>query len=176
MEMEVSVVDQMDDLEPGAGRPYMPGYGIKPIGEGAGLFSWHHVSQQMATARNYWISTVRPDGRPHAVPVWGIWLDRGFMFSAGNQSRKARNLAANPTIVVHLESGDDVIILEGAVEEMVDPELGQRYADAYEAKYQWRPDPADPETVTYLLCPQVAFAWLEEDFPGTATRWVFADE
>ena len=175
MEMEVNVVDQMDDLEPRADRPYMPGYGIRPAEEGAGLFSWSHISRQMALARNYWVSTVGPDGRPHAVPVWGIWLDGGFIFSAGHKSRKAHNLAANPAIVVHLESGDDVIILEGTVEEVVDPELGRRYADAYEAKYQWRPDPVDPASVTYWLHLKMAFAWLEKDFPGTAPRWVFED-
>lgn len=159
--------------EPAASRPHMPGYGIQEANAGAGLFEWSHVEQRMAASRNYWISTTRPDGRPHVTPVWGLWLEGAFYFSAGRQSRKARNLAANPAIAVHLESGDDVVIIEGAVEQVADQALLERYADAYNAKYAFRPDPDDPDGLAFAVRPRVAFAWLERDFPNTATRWIF---
>lgn len=161
--------------QPGASRPHMPGYGLTDADEGSGLFPWSRVGDQMIASRNYWVCTTRPDGRPHAMPVWGIWLDDAFMFSTGTSSVKARNLASNPAIAVHLESGDDVIILEGYVQEAEDPDLLERYADAYETKYDWRPDPGEPDSLTYVLRPKVAFAWLEADFPGTATRWVMEE-
>ena len=99
---------------PQAARPDMPDYGISADADG--LLPWQHVSEQMAAARNYWIGTVRPDGRPHATPVWGVWVDETFYFGMGPRSVKARNLAANPALVVHLESGDDVVVLEGVAE------------------------------------------------------------
>lgn len=105
--------------------------------------------------------------------MWGVWVDGTFYFGTDRRSRKARNLAENAALVVHLESGDEAVILEGVAEEVTDASVLARYADAYEAKYQFRPDPSDPGGVTYALRHQVAFAWLESDFPGSATRWQF---
>ena len=84
----------------------------------------------MSGPRNYWVATVRPDGRLHAVPVWGVWLNGTFHFGGGRRTRKARNLAVNP----RLESGDDVVILDGVAEEITDPSLLVCIDDAYEAK------------------------------------------
>jgi len=58
------------------------------------------------------------DGLPHAVPVWGVWVDGALYFGTDRRSRKARNLATNQGAVVHLESGDDAVILEGFAEEI----------------------------------------------------------
>ncbi len=57
--------------------------------------------------------THRPDGRPHAAPAWGVWLAGRVCFSTSPGSVKARNLAAHPRVVVHLESADNVVIIEG---------------------------------------------------------------
>jgi hypothetical protein len=73
--------------------------------------------------------------------------------------------------VVHLESGDLTVILEGRVREVRDAALLTRYADAYQAKYRFRPDPGDRKNVTYALRARVGFAWRERDFPKSATRW-----
>ena len=130
----------------------------------------------MARARNYWIGTTRSNGAPHVAPVWGIWLDGTFHFSTDRGSSKGRNLALNPQIVVHLESGDDVVILEGAVEEVTDLLVLQRFADAYAAKYQIQVNLAAyarRANPIFVLRPRVAYAWLESDYPGGATRWQF---
>ena len=107
------------------------------------------------------------------MPVWGVWLDQNFLFSTSLSSQKGRNLARNPNLVVHLESGDDVVILEGVAEEVTDLDWLARFADAYDAKYQFRPDIHDAKNGTYALRVKTAFAWLEPDFPGGATRWQF---
>jgi nitroimidazol reductase NimA-like FMN-containing flavoprotein (pyridoxamine 5'-phosphate oxidase superfamily) len=138
------------------------------------LIPWQQVVEKIKTSRSYWIITTRPSGRPHAMPVWGIWLNDVFLFSTSPESRKARNLKKNPDLVVHLESGDDVVILEGRAEEVMDPALLKEFADVYEAKYQIRPDVSNPQGGYYALRLQVAFAWLESDFPGGATRWEFS--
>jgi PPOX class probable F420-dependent enzyme len=159
---------------PLAARPDMPDYGI--AADADGLLSWQFASDQMAKARNYWIGTVRPDGRPHATPVWGVWVDETFYFGMGPRSVKARNLAANPALVVHLESGDDVVVLEGVAERLteIDPALFERIAGEYAAKYDgFRPEPPTPETPFVALRCRVAFGWLERDFVRSATRWGF---
>lgn len=157
-----------------SGRPAMPKeYGLQGPRSGSGLMPWKRVEVQMAQARNYWIVTARPDGRPHAMPVWGVWLNRTFLFSTSRASQKGRNLARNPHLAVHLESGDDVVILEGMAQEVADPDGLVRFADAYEAKYQVRPDTQDEKNAIYALRVKTAFAWLEADFPGGATRWQF---
>jgi nitroimidazol reductase NimA-like FMN-containing flavoprotein (pyridoxamine 5'-phosphate oxidase superfamily) len=146
----------------------MPGYGIPESGEG--MLPWSYVTERLERARNYWICTTRPDGRPHAAPVWGVWVDGALYFGTGPRTRKARNLAANRAIVVHLESGDDVVILEGIAEELDDvaPALFARIADASAAKYQERPEDASGMFAVRI---RAAYAW--HNFPKDATRWVF---
>ena len=161
-------------FEPAPERPgIVEGYGISS--DEAGLLPWSYVAERMETSRNYWIGTTRPDGRPHAAPVWGVWLDEAFYFGTDRRSRKARNLRANPEIVVHLESGDDCVILEGVAEEVGDPALRRRVGEVYAAKYGIDAvgDAGDAGPPVYALRPRVAFAWTESSFPETATRWRF---
>lgn len=153
-----------NSLEPQASRPHIPGYGIPTTIKG--ILPWSHVGERMERSRNYWVGTVRPDGRPHVVPVWGVWLDGTLYFGGGPDTLWSRNLAATPQVAVHLESGDDVVILEGTVERITDPAhpLVSRIDDAYEAKYHMRHG-----TPFWVLRPQVAFAWSK--FPDNTTRW-----
>ncbi len=159
--------------EPKRSRPNMPNYGISRSSKG--LLAWSWVEEQMGKSRNYWICSTRPDGRPHAAPVWGVWLDGNLYFGSNRQSRKARNLVANAEVVVHLESGDDTVIFEGTVEEVTDRAILARMASATAAKYPpFTPDPEPaPGNIYYALKPRVVFAWREKDFPTSATRWSF---
>ena len=59
---------------------------------------WEQARELLARAELYWISTVRPDGRPHVTPLIAVWLDGALYFSTGEEERKARNLAANPHV------------------------------------------------------------------------------
>jgi general stress protein 26 len=157
--------------EPIAERPgFAPGYGISdapPDGR------WSEVVARLESARNYWLATTRPDGRPHAMPLWGLWLDGAVVFSTDPESRNGRNLEANPELVVHLESGDDAVILEGRAEAVTDDDLLRRFSAAYFEKYGWRVEPG-PGLGIYALRPRTAFTWREQDFPQSATRWRFS--
>ena len=146
------------------------GYGIPDTPP---AMAWEWVERQLLEARNYWIATTRRDGRPHAMPVWGLWLDGAVMFSTGRGSVKHRNIERNPEIVVHLESGDDAVIVEGRVKVVSDAALLGRFVELYEQKYAFRPDPADPNGLYYALRPRVVLAWREQDFVNTAARWRF---
>lgn len=158
-------------IEPQVSRPLMRGYGVADTPEG--MLPWSWAGERLQQAHSYWICSSRPDGRPHVAPVWGLRLDGAFWFSTGRGSRKARNLLANPAVVVHLESGDETVILEGAVRQLSDSAGLQPYVDAYDAKYGHRPDPSDPDQLTFALRPRTAYAWTERDFQRTPARWRF---
>ncbi len=169
----------MTDQNPPAGRPSMSQvYGLDAGNDDLALMSWAWVTEQMENARSYWVGTTRPDGRPHVMPVWGVWIDDVFYFGTAPDAVKARNLASNPAAVVHLESGDDVVIVEGRAQKMVemDAELYERVAAAYAPKYDgFAPNSPSVNEPLYAVHPQVVFAWLEHDFPRTATRWQFSN-
>ncbi|MGH9321667.1 MAG: pyridoxamine 5'-phosphate oxidase family protein [Vicinamibacteria bacterium] len=152
--------------EPKASRPYVPGYGISRSSKG--MLPWSHADRRLARSRHYWIVTASSDARPHSVPVWGVWIDGAVYFGGGPDVRWARNLAANPRVAVHLEKGDDVVILEGEIERIDDPKhpIVTAVTNAYQAKYEMPHPPP-----FWMLRPQVAFAW-DKDIRN-ATRWKF---
>ncbi len=90
------------------------------------------------------------------------------MFSTSPKSRKGRNLARDPRAVIHVESGDEVVVLEGEVEEI---ELDERLAGLYAAKYDYRPEAGSADEAWYRLRPRAAYAWAD-DFPRSVTRFV----
>lgn len=154
------------------GLPQVPAlYGLKSPHK---FLPFTHAEERLAKSRNYWICTARPDGRPHSIPVWGFWLDGSLYFGTGRSTRKARNLAHNPAISVHLESGDDVVILEGVAVEVdfADKPTLKKLDSASRAKYKM-PLMVIPESVLYCIRPRVVLAWTESDFPNNATRWQF---
>jgi hypothetical protein len=146
---------------------FEPGYGIKAVpGE---KLPWETVDRWLTQSRNYWLSTTRPDGRPHAKPVWGIWLSDRLLWGTDPNSVTGRNLAANPALVAHVESGDETAILEGEFAFEDDPELIARFTAAYKDKYDIELD----QEKAFGLRPRTCLAWTEADYPETATRWVF---
>lgn len=152
-------------------RPILPeSYGISQQREG--LLPWTFVDTRMAEARNYWLATASPNRRPHVSPVWGLWLNGIFYFATDSDSRKARNLSYNHMASVHLESGDEVVILEGMVSKVQEPGLILKLNEQYLAKYNVNLT-GNP---IHQLIPEKALAWREPDFPSTATRWLFSDD
>jgi len=154
---------------PTAGRPLMPGYGIKEDSDG--LLPWKWAIDLLSKARNYFFSTVRPDGRPHVMPIWGVWMDDGFYFSTGKTSVKARNLTKNPECVVCPEGGEEAVILEGRASKVKDSAVLQKFARLYKKKYDF--DPLSMNEPIYQVRPRVVFGQVEKTFPKTATRWTF---
>lgn len=147
------------------------GYSIRK--DKQGLLPWTSVAAKLAAAHNYWVASTRPDGRPHVMPVWGVWMDGIVFFGTDRGSRKGRNIAANPSVTVHLESGDDVVILEGHASEVRDAATREAIDAAYLKKYGMRLSDAPGDTFVVAVRPHAAFAWREKDFPESATRWLF---
>ena len=144
---------------------------------------WAEVQARVAAAADYWLCTVRPDGRPHAVPIWGAWLDEAFYFYTEPQTQKVKNLTAQPEVVVHLESAADVVIVEGPVQEVAAGGAAwHACARALFAKYK------DPQTgtglqlaaapraaVVFRLRPRHVRAWAHGN-SFAQSHWHFADE
>ena len=159
---------------PEASRPrFHESYGIWAADQGAGLLDWGWAAKRLERAHNYWVASASAGGRPHSAPIWGLWLDGVFYFSTARASRKGRNLATNTHAVVHLESGDEVVILEGPVEEVQGKKELAGLAQAYGEKYTLEITFRDPGSVVYALRPERAFAWRESDYPESATRFTF---
>jgi hypothetical protein len=162
--------------EPVASRPDISeGYGIPKTRKG--LLDWEHARDRLEKSLNYWLATAGPAGRPHAVPVWGVWLDDRLYFDGGPDTRHMRNVAANPGIVVHLEDGSDVVIVEGIAGPAIVPDrpLTTRVSEGYSAKYGsmgYKPEPdAWDGGGLWVVQPRVAFAWAS--FPKDVTRFRF---
>ena len=101
-------------VEPRAERPYMPGYGINK--DTKDVLPWRWAVDVLNRARIPVLSTVRPDGRPHAMPLWGLWLGDVYCLSTAITSVKSNNLKVNDRCVVTAEDGDDAVIVEGRAE------------------------------------------------------------
>jgi PPOX class probable F420-dependent enzyme len=142
--------------------------------EMVGPVVWERVDRQLREARNYWLTTTRADGRPHAMPIWGVWLAGALWFGTGLESVKGRNLARDPRCTLHLESGDDVVILDGVAERAEDDDA---YA-AYSKKYDMPADAASfaalPQVgALFRFTPTTVHAWLETSFVDSQATFRF---
>jgi nitroimidazol reductase NimA-like FMN-containing flavoprotein (pyridoxamine 5'-phosphate oxidase superfamily) len=138
---------------------------------------WSWAVERLEKAQNYWFATVRPNGRPHTMPAWAVWLDGALYFEGSPETRRARNIAENPWISVHLESGSEVVVLEGraAAHPKPDRALGERLAKAFgdkygEGEFEYRPEPTQwDEGGLWRLRPRTAIGW--STFNKDPTRW-----
>lgn len=139
--------------------------------------TWTDVSARLSGARNYWLGTTSPSGAPHAAPVWGVVTGETLYLYSERSTVKARNLMADPRVVIHLESGEDVLIVRGVAEDLGTPSQAPSVVAALAAKYtrpgdeQYLPS-ADPDfDVVYAIRPQSAMAWRLDDYAGSQRRW-----
>jgi PPOX class probable F420-dependent enzyme len=159
---------------PAAGRPFMPGYGIAGPDEGGGLLPWSWAEERLAGSHTYWLVTVRPDGRPHAMPVWAVWDDGALWFSSAVGSRKIRNLRAERRCVATTEDGRRPVVVEGRATIVTEPASLQRLVDLENAKYGTALDVAflDPAVnATVRVDPERVFGLDEDAFSDSPTRW-----
>ncbi|MET9590064.1 pyridoxamine 5'-phosphate oxidase family protein [Streptomyces sp. NPDC006516] len=156
-------------------------------GEDAAARPWAEAVALLESAELYWLSTVRPDGRPHVTPLIGLWSNGALHFCTGPSERKARNLAGNPEVVLTtgtntLDEGFDVVVEGRAARVTEEPRL-IALAEAWEAKYgaEWHfgvtdgmfSNGAGGRAVVFAVTPRTAFGFAKGD-PYGQTRWSFA--
>jgi pyridoxamine 5'-phosphate oxidase-like protein len=157
---------------PVASRPRFPSeYGVPA--KTKGLLPWSHVTERMTKAEHYWITTVSAEGRPHATPIDGVWLDDCLYFGGSPETRWRRYLSANPAMCVHLENAMDVVTLEGEGRlEPVGHALAQQLADVSNKKYGYGMQAkAYEKTGVLTFRPRLAYAWT--NLGKDSTRWQF---
>jgi PPOX class probable F420-dependent enzyme len=163
--------------EPLASRPYMPGYGIVGPTEGTGLLPWSWAEERLVRSHDYWLATIRPDGGPHVMPVWGTWHDRSAWFSCSDQSRKTRNLGADPRAVITTDNPLEPVVVEGRVERIVDIARIEDFTTQVNEKYETDYSIAFFEgNALFRLWPRWVFSLDESDFAGSPTRWFITHE
>jgi hypothetical protein len=169
-------------------------------GYGAPLIPWTKVRERLEQGllsqvpgsggpdrHTCWLATVRPDGRPHVMPLGVLWGDDAFYFNAGATTRKAINLAHNPHCVITIATHDFDLVVEGTAVRVTDQAKVQRIADLYRsqgwpatvsddglsltAEYS-APSAGPPPWDVYELTPETVFA-LGAAEPYGATRWQF---
>jgi Pyridoxamine 5'-phosphate oxidase len=169
--------ERSTSVEPAPSRPHMPGYSL-PEGPD-GLLPWCWGEQRLEGSHNYWLATVRQDGRPHMMIVWGLWLGGVFYFSTGRLSRKARNLESNAHCVIGTEQAHEAVIVEGVAEKLRDVEQLEELLSLYQRKYDYdmstmREDILALREPIFAVRPRVAFGLEEKASLQNTTRWRFA--
>src|SRR5205085_5392547 len=91
----------------------MPGYGIEEPDEGTGLLPWAWAEERLRTSHDYWLATTWPDGRPHVMPVWGMWIEGGLWFCSSLGSRKSRNLRRNGRCTATTDDALEPVVVNG---------------------------------------------------------------
>jgi nitroimidazol reductase NimA-like FMN-containing flavoprotein (pyridoxamine 5'-phosphate oxidase superfamily) len=147
--------------------------------------SWSKARSKLDTAGVYWLSTVRPDGRPHVTPIAAVWMDGALYFSTGPDEQKSKNLAQNRHVVVTTGTnafarGFDVVV-EGDARNVSDAPTLTRLADAFAAKYddvfgftvsEGRFSHEAGDADVYEVAPTKAFGY-QRGKAGSATRFRF---
>jgi hypothetical protein len=138
---------------------------------------WAEVAGRLRSARSYWVATTGPTAAPHAAPVWGVVMGDDLHLYSERRTAKARHAAADPRVVVHLESAEDVVIVHGLLEDAGFPGDNPEVVAALDAKYSDPADApylpsADPDfDVVWVLRPQRALMWQLLHFEESQARW-----
>jgi hypothetical protein len=157
--------------QPRAMRLVVPAHYGFPTGP-KGMLDWNWARERLTKSYNYVLVTVRPDGRPHAMGMHGLWCDDAYYFGTDPATRKGKNLAENPNCALINEKMDELIIVEGVAEKADSSQLPEGLSAASKKKYGWPLDPKGPGQV-YKLSPRVVFAIPLKQLTTGVTKWVF---
>jgi nitroimidazol reductase NimA-like FMN-containing flavoprotein (pyridoxamine 5'-phosphate oxidase superfamily) len=135
------------------------------------LLDWVVVDARLAEARHYWLATVRPDGRPHVVPLDGLWIDGRWHFGGSAKTVKHRNLLGNPHATLHLPDGAAAVIVEGRCQiERPSAQGADDLVAASKAKYGYAPPGEAYLSGVWVLSPVRVMAWTELTLDATRFR------
>jgi nitroimidazol reductase NimA-like FMN-containing flavoprotein (pyridoxamine 5'-phosphate oxidase superfamily) len=136
--------------------------------------TWEHANDKLARETVYWVSTASHLGRPHAAPVWGIWKQNRFYFETALNSVKGRNLSSNQSVVVHVQDGNDTVILEGTTRREKRTETLNQLRKDYLRKYQYTPDWSnEQEQIVFMVEPKIIHAWKAPRMHRSLVKFIF---
>ncbi len=164
--------------DPRSSRPSFPDpeeYGAHLDEASAPLRPWGECRARLEASELYWLATTRRDGRPHTIPVGAVWLDGRLLFNTSLHTVVGRTLVRERRVLVHLESAEDVLIVEGLVSPLDQALIPADVIAAYTDKYggEWEPWDVDSRWLWFSLDPRSAMSWSYPDVRNTATRYDF---
>ncbi len=134
------------------------------------LLDWRWIVEQIGLSHHYWLSSTRPNGHPHVVPIAAIWHDEALYFSLSLTSVKGRNISQQPRVAIHLESSRNVVILEGVAQPADNAPIRDTVLPRYIERYNFTP-PATENNQWLNVHPDRVLAWILSDSYNTSTRW-----
>lgn len=145
---------------------------------------WAEAREALEKAEIFWLSTVRPDRRPHVTPLVTVWHDGALYFCTGETERKNKNIEQNSHCILTtgcnaFKEGFDIVVEGDAVQVNDEPTL-QRLADLWKSKYDWPFTVRDGkfhgdegnDALVYEVRPATAFGFRKGE-PFSQTRWRF---
>jgi len=157
-------------------RPKFPkGYADNP----ASYVMWDWVAEQLNESENYWLASVRPDGRPHVVPRWGAFIDNKLFYDGSPETIHSRNIMKNSQVTLHLENGYKVVIMEGVSQTADKPslEFAKLLSETISKKYAsqgYTPEPTQWDAGgLYVFTPRQCLAWTS--FYENPTKFIFEE-
>jgi hypothetical protein len=168
------------------------GEALTPTGKGTGVkagadvLDWSEAERRLSQDGWRWLTTVRPDGSPHVMPVFGVWSESVVFVVSKATARKSRNLDADGRCVLSADVEGAHLIVEGEASRVLDEETLERASAAFEQVYGWPTTIADaeldaeygaptsggPPYRVYQIVPRKAFA-LPSAADFMPTRWRF---
>jgi nitroimidazol reductase NimA-like FMN-containing flavoprotein (pyridoxamine 5'-phosphate oxidase superfamily) len=155
------------------GAPTVEQMSIPAIyGSPSAVLDWETVQAKLIDAKQYWLATVRPDGRPHVVPLDGQWRDDRWYFGGSPDTVKHANLQAEPRVALHLPDPQAAVIVEGTCEVIIPTqEEAHALADGSKQKYGYGVPAEVYLTGVWELTPSRVLAW--SDLTIDPTRFLF---
>ena len=124
------------------------------------VLAWSEVEPKLVESGTYWLATTRPDGRPHTVPVDGVWWQGALYFGGDPATVHLRNLRNDPRAVVHTESGASPVIAEGVAEwHRPGQDEISHLVKATRAKYGYAGSRDSYAAGIWRLSPRTVLAW-----------------
>lgn len=165
---------------------------ITPTGKGADVtpgarvLDWSEAERRLTQGGWRWLATVRPDGAPHVMPVFGVWSEPVVFVVSKDTTRKSRNLDADGRCVLTADVDGVHLIVEGEASRVLDRDTLERASAAFEQVYDWAttiagdeldaeygaPTSGGPPYRVYQIVPSKAFA-LPSAADFMPTRWRF---
>jgi general stress protein 26 len=136
--------------------------------------AWDHADSKLAGETVYWISTATRQGKPHSAPVWGIWKNDRLYFETHPSSAKGRNLTANPRLVVHVQDGNDTVIVEGTARREKSAKVLDLLVKEYTRKYGYTPDWSNTrDHIVFKVDPKIVHAWKAPRMHRSLVKFIF---
>jgi|SRR5580704_5227796 general stress protein 26 len=146
---------------------------------------WDETLRALEQAELFWVTTVRPDGRPHTTPLVAVWSDGTGYFCTGVGEQKEVNLRNNSRVSLltgrnDWDQGLDIVV-EGEAERVEGQDRLEQAAVLWTAKWDGRwnyvvsdagfEDPDDPDhnqVLVFAVRPERVLVFGKGDFSQTS--------